>query len=38
MRLDRAGKIMDVDHNLLDARGPKALEHMIQQRPSCDLD
>jgi hypothetical protein len=38
MRLQRVGKIMDVDHRALDPGGAKPIEDMIEQRLAGDFD
>ena len=38
MRLDRTRKVVDVDDDLLDARGFQPVEHVIDQRTSGNFD
>ncbi len=38
MRLERVGEIMDVDHDLLDARRAEPVEAMVEQRLAGHLD
>ena len=35
---DRAGQIVDIDHDILDARGAQAFQNMVDERLARDLD